>query len=115
MEIETITKKWGSSLGLIIPKKIVREERIQAGQKIRVNILSKKKTTGADIFEMVKKHPLPKRKDKRSTQEVLDEIDKELEPETKVKDIFGALKNWKRPTQEILDETDRDFEPEMFA
>lgn len=81
MEIETKTKKWGSSLGLIIPKEIVREERIRAGQKIRIDILTKKKTTGADIFEMVKKHPLPKRKDKRSTQEILDEIDKEFEPE----------------------------------
>ena len=80
MEVETKTKKWGSSLGIIIPKEIVREERIQKGQKIRIDILSRKKTTVGDIFNMVKKHPLPKTEDKRSTQEILDEIDKELYP-----------------------------------
>ena len=76
MEIETRTKKWGSSLGIIIPIKIVKAEKIQVGQKIKVNILSKKKTTVGDIFNMMKKHALPKTDDKRSTQEVLDEIDK---------------------------------------
>ena len=50
MEIQTTTKKWGSSLGIIIPKRIVVSERIQEGHKITFNILSKKKTTGADIF-----------------------------------------------------------------
>lgn len=79
MEIEIQTKKWGSSLGIIIPKEIVRKERIEKGQKIIVDILSKKTTVG-DIFRMVEKNPLPKTKDKRSTQEVMDEIDKELEP-----------------------------------
>ena len=32
MEIETRTKRWGSSLGIIIPIKIVKAEKIQAGQ-----------------------------------------------------------------------------------
>ncbi len=73
MEIETITKRWGSSLGLIIPRAIVREERIQEGQKIRVNILSKKKTTGADIFG--------KLKFRKPIQVLLDETDKDFEPE----------------------------------
>lgn len=82
MEIETKTKKWGSSLGVIIPREIVKEERLREGQEIRIDILSRKKTTGADIFKMVEKHPLPKTKDKRSTQEILDEVDKELDPET---------------------------------
>ena len=79
MEIETKTKKWGSSLGIVIPKRIVIAERIQAGQKIKVDILSKKKTTVGDIFKMIEKHPLPKTKDKRNTQEVLNEIDRELD------------------------------------
>lgn len=73
MEIETKTKKWGSSLGVIIPKRIVREERIQEGQEIRINILSKKKTTGADIFG--------KLKFKKPIQILLDETDKDFEPE----------------------------------
>ena len=73
MEIETETRKWGSSLGLVIPRKIVKEERIQAGQKIRIDILTKKKTTGADIFG--------KLKFKKPIQVLLDETDKDFEPE----------------------------------
>ena len=72
MEIETEAKPWGSSLGFIIPKKIVREQRIQPGQKIRIDILTKKKTTGADIFG--------KLKFKKPIQVLLDETDKDFEP-----------------------------------
>ena len=81
MEIQTTTKKWGSSLGIVIPKIIVITERLREGQKISVDILSKKKTTVGEIFRMVEKHHLPKTKDKRGTQEVLNEIDKELDSE----------------------------------
>ncbi len=77
MEIEIQTKKWGSSLGIIIPKEIVRKERIEEGQKIIVDILSKKTTVG-DMFRMVEKNPLAKSDEKSSTQEVMDEIDEEL-------------------------------------
>jgi len=73
MEIETRTKKWGSSLGIIIPKRVVILERIKEGQKININILSKKKTTGADIFG--------KFKFKKPVQVLLDETDKDFEPE----------------------------------
>lgn len=73
MEIETKTKKWGSSIGIIIPKKIVREERIQEGQDIRIDILTKKKTTGEDIFG--------KLKFKKPIQVLLDETDKDFESE----------------------------------
>lgn len=73
MEIETKTKKWGSSLGVIIPKEIVREERLREGENIRINILSKKKTTGADIFG--------KLKFKKPIQVLLDETDRDFEPE----------------------------------
>jgi len=72
MEVEIRTKKWGNSLGIIIPKEIVREEKIQEGQKIRIDILSKKKTTGADIFG--------KLKFKESIQVLLDKTDKDFEP-----------------------------------
>ena len=72
MEVETKTKKWGSSLGIIIPKEIVRKERIQEGQEIKIDILSKKKTTGADIFG--------KLKFKKPIQILLNETDKDFEP-----------------------------------
>ena len=73
MEIETKTKKWGSSLGIIIPQEIVKKERWREGQEIRIDILSKKKTTGADIFG--------KLKFKKSIQVLLDETDRDFDPE----------------------------------
>ena len=73
MEIETTTKKWGSSLGIIIPRRVVKEERLQEGQEIRIEIMGRRKTTGADIFG--------KLKFKKSTQEMLDEVDRDFEPE----------------------------------
>ena len=72
MEILTKTKKWGSSLGIIIPKKIIREERIKDGQEIRINILSKKKTIGRDIFG--------KLKFKKPIQVLINETDRDFEP-----------------------------------
>lgn len=72
MEIETKTRRWGSSLGIIIPKKLVKEERLREGQEIRIDILSRKKTTGADIFG--------KLKFRKPIQVLLDETDKDFEP-----------------------------------
>ena len=72
MEIATTTRRWGNSLGVIIPNEVVINERIQEGQDIIIDIVSEKKTTGADIFG--------KLKFKRSTQEILDEVDKDFEP-----------------------------------
>ena len=75
------TRKWGNSVGVVIPNNILKEQGIKDGQEIIITITSRGKTTVGDIFEMLKKHSLPEKKDKRSTQEILDEIDKELEPE----------------------------------
>lgn len=73
MEIVTKTKRWGSSLGIIIPKNIVREEKLQEGQEVKIDILSRKKTIGTDIFG--------KLKFKKPIQILLDETDKDFEPE----------------------------------
>ena len=81
-QINTKTRKWGNSIGVIIPNKTIKEQQIKEGQEIIMTITSRKKITVGDIFRMVKEHPLPKTKDKGSTQEILDEINKELEPET---------------------------------
>ena len=72
MEIGAKTKKWGSSLGVIIPKEIVKKERLQENQEIRIEIISRKKTTGEDIFG--------KLKFKKPIQVLLDETDKDFEP-----------------------------------
>ncbi len=37
-EIESITKKWGSSLAVIIPKEIAEKEGIKEGDKIHISV-----------------------------------------------------------------------------
>lgn len=74
MEIEAKTKKWGSSLGIIIPKGIVKKENLKQGQEIKIlAVETETKTKVNDIFG--------KLKFKRPTKEILDEVDKEFEPE----------------------------------
>lgn len=38
MEVVAETKRWGSSIGVIIPKDIVEKQKIKEGQKIRLFI-----------------------------------------------------------------------------
>ena len=37
-EIEAITRKWGNSLGITLPKELVDEEHIQENQRIIVEV-----------------------------------------------------------------------------
>ena len=67
------TRKWGNSVGIVIPNAVLQEQGIKDNQEIIITITSKKKTKVGDIFG--------KLKFKKTTQEILDEIDKELEPE----------------------------------
>jgi len=46
--IEGKLKKWGSSLGLVIPREIVVKERLKVGEEIIFNI--KKKVAMKEIF-----------------------------------------------------------------
>jgi len=80
-QINTKTRQWGNSIGVVIPNNILKKQGIKKDQEVILTITTRKKTTVGDILKMIKKHPLPKIKDKRSTQEILDEIDRDLEPE----------------------------------
>lgn len=74
MEIETKTKQWGSSLGVILPKEIVKEEGLKENQIIRILAVgTKEKTKVKDIFG--------KLKFKKKTKTILEEVDKDFEPE----------------------------------
>ena len=69
MSITVVTKKWGNSIGVIIPKNLVVKECIKAGQNVRIEI----KPAG---------HPFAKYlgtlKTGRPVQEIKDELKKEL-------------------------------------
>ena len=65
MEIKTIAKKWGSSIGIILPKSIIEANRIREHDEIVIEI--KKKTLAGEMFG---KFP---RLSKKSGQELKDE------------------------------------------
>ena len=71
-EIKTTVKKWGNSFGIVIPKEIVNREGLKEDAEVLITIKSKRYTTVEDIFGVLK------RKSKKTTQEIMDEIDKEL-------------------------------------
>ena len=67
MEIETVAKRWGSSIGIILPKAIIEENKIRENDKIIVEI--KKKALAGELFGKLPNW-------KKSTQEIKDEMRK---------------------------------------
>ena len=67
-EIECITKKWGSSIGIVIPKEIVQKEHIKPNEKI--HIVVKKMLLARDFWNL---GPLRRTE---STQDIKDELRK---------------------------------------
>lgn len=51
-QIECTTKRWGSSLGIIIPKEIIDHEHIKEHEKITIEI--KKKHKAQEFFGLLK-------------------------------------------------------------
>ena len=51
VEVECITKKWGSSIGVILPKDIIEKEHIAANEKIFLDI--KKKHKAKEFFGLL--------------------------------------------------------------
>ena len=66
-EIECTTKRWGGSLGIIIPGDVVEQEQITEGEHLFVEI--KKRRTGNDFFGTLKGW-------KRNTDELRKEMKK---------------------------------------
>ena len=38
IEVECIAKKWGNSIGIVLPKEITKEENIKANDKVFVSL-----------------------------------------------------------------------------
>ena len=53
MAIEGIVKKWGNSMGVLIPKEVVEREKIKINEKIIFNIVKKADLT--NIFGAIEK------------------------------------------------------------
>lgn len=52
---ETKIKHWGNSLGLIIPKEIVKHEDLTAGDIVKVEILKEKRIDAFGMFKNIPK------------------------------------------------------------
>lgn len=68
IETEAQVKEWGRSVGIVIPKDAVLKERIAVGDTVRI-LIKKKGNPLKKTFGIIKL--------KRSTEEILNEIDKE--------------------------------------
>jgi hypothetical protein len=72
VECDIKARKWGNSLGLVIPKDIVEKENIQENEDLHVLILKKKKNPLRETFGSMKNEW------KMSGQEIKDILRKEL-------------------------------------
>lgn len=71
---ETKLKAWGNSVGVILPKEMLKEEGLSINDEVEV-ILKKKSNTLKDAFGKLKEF---KATSDKSTEEVLKEIDEEF-------------------------------------
>lgn len=53
MEVEAVAKKWGSSIGFVIPKEVAEKERIRPNSKVKFEII--KVTDISDTFGKLKR------------------------------------------------------------
>jgi antitoxin component of MazEF toxin-antitoxin module len=72
-------KKWGNSLGIILPKKIVDSENLKENSEVNIFIQPNKLMTVHDLIEFSRMNELKKLK--KPTDKIMKEIDKELWPE----------------------------------
>ena len=53
MEVEAIVRKWGSSIGFVIPKEVAEKEKIKPNSKVKFEII--KVTDISDTFGKLKR------------------------------------------------------------
>ena len=68
IEVEAKVRKWGRSFGVVIPKEKIKEEGIKENETIKL-LIAKRSNVLKETFGTFKF--------KKTTQEMLDEIDKE--------------------------------------
>jgi hypothetical protein len=71
IELETVTRKWGNSIGITLPKEAVEKNKLKENEKIQV-LICRQKPILKETFGMFKG------KWKKSGQQIKNEIRKEL-------------------------------------
>lgn len=74
IEYETKLKKWGNSVGIVIPKEQVKRENLRERQTVRVIVNPVKSIKVKDIFGKLKEW-------KKSTRQITKEVNKEIDIE----------------------------------
>lgn len=72
---KAMVRKWGNSLGIVLPKEIINKQNIKEGSELEILINLKTKTKAGDIFGILKG------KLTRDTDDLLKEVDKDFENE----------------------------------
>ena len=70
--IDVRVKKWGNSFGVVIPKEVIEKEDIKEDEDVRLIVVKKSSKILKETFGMLKG------KIKKSTQQIKDELSKEL-------------------------------------
>ena len=70
IEVKTKLRKWGNSFGLVVPVKFVQSGELKEGEEVTLTISSKNRVDLRKIFGI--------HKFKKSTEEMMKEMDKEL-------------------------------------
>lgn len=73
IECKTRLKKWGNSLGVVIPKDEIKKSGLRRDQAVRIIVTPEKTVKVKDIFG--------KLKTEKSTKRIMKEVDKELDIE----------------------------------
>ena len=74
-----MVRKWGTSLGVILPKELVEKEKLREGLEISIAVTPENATTVAKLFELSEEMRLPRLK--LSTEKIMKEVDAQLWPE----------------------------------
>ena len=61
IEVEAKVKKWGHSLGIVLPRDLTKEEKVEAGDKIKI-IVMKEQNDLSDIFGILKNSKIDSQK-----------------------------------------------------
>ncbi|MBS3066598.1 AbrB/MazE/SpoVT family DNA-binding domain-containing protein [Candidatus Pacearchaeota archaeon] len=68
MKVQTVLRKWGNSIGVVIPKEIIEKEKLREGEEVFIIIESKNDLK--EVFGSLKDWKI-------NTQKLKDELRKE--------------------------------------
>jgi antitoxin component of MazEF toxin-antitoxin module len=72
METYTVLRKWGNSLGIVIPKDLIKKNKLKPDQKVHIIITKKSPTKVKDILGMFPEM-------NKSTKKIMEEVDRDLD------------------------------------